>query len=96
MEIHPNEVPVNPLVDFKKAIKQNDTDEFFRLLDESEHKLTKFYQDKENWALTYMKTLACHVLISSRGASPVCSNGLWTTITANGKQSILANTGRVF
>ena len=34
-----------------------DTSEFFRLLDEQEQKLTKFYNDKERWAFEYMKTL---------------------------------------
>jgi SPX domain protein involved in polyphosphate accumulation len=34
-----------------------DTSEFFRLLDDSEQKLTKFYHDKERWAFDYMKTL---------------------------------------
>jgi SPX domain protein involved in polyphosphate accumulation len=34
-----------------------DTDEFFRLLTESEHKLDKFYHDKEKWAVGYIKTL---------------------------------------
>lgn len=34
-----------------------DTSEFFRVLDESEQKLTKFYHDKERWAFDYMKTL---------------------------------------
>jgi cytidyltransferase-like protein len=34
-----------------------DTDEFFRLLKESEHKLDKFYHDKEKWAVGYIKTL---------------------------------------
>jgi len=33
------------------------TDDFFRILDESEYKLAKFYQDKEKWAISYMKTL---------------------------------------
>lgn len=43
--------------EMKKAIKQGDQEDFFRLLEESEHKLTKFYQEKEKWALTYMDTL---------------------------------------
>lgn len=34
-----------------------DTDEFFRLLLESEHKLDKFYHDKEKWAVGYITTL---------------------------------------
>jgi cytidyltransferase-like protein len=34
-----------------------DTNEFFRLLMESEHKLDKFYHDKEKWAVGYIKTL---------------------------------------
>jgi SPX domain protein involved in polyphosphate accumulation len=33
------------------------TNEFFRLLTESEHKLDKFYHDKEKWAVGYMRTL---------------------------------------
>jgi cytidyltransferase-like protein len=48
----------------KKSLKieqqQDDSDEtaeFFRLLKESEHKLDKFYHDKEKWAVGYMKTL---------------------------------------
>jgi cytidyltransferase-like protein len=33
------------------------TSDFFGILKESEIKLAKFYEDKENWALSYMKTL---------------------------------------
>lgn len=35
--------------------------EFFRVLEDSESKLSKFYHDKENWALGYVKTLKEHV-----------------------------------
>jgi cytidyltransferase-like protein len=31
--------------------------EFFSILEDDQRKITKFYQDKENWALQYMKTL---------------------------------------
>lgn len=46
----------------KKSLKLQDdtaldTNEFFRLLEESEAKLSKFYFDKEKWAIGYMKTL---------------------------------------
>jgi cytidyltransferase-like protein len=45
----------------KKALKANDghanKDEFFRLYDDSQTKLAKFYLEKENWAMEYMKTL---------------------------------------
>jgi cytidyltransferase-like protein len=34
-----------------------DTDDFFRVLEESESKLSKFYSDREKWALGYLKTL---------------------------------------
>lgn len=45
----------------KKTLKEDDSprhnQHFFRLLDESEIKLSKFYHDKETWAFDYMKTL---------------------------------------
>lgn len=43
----------------KKNLKAGDIveTEFFRLLSESESKLSKFYYDKENWAMSYMNTL---------------------------------------
>ncbi|CAB9512673.1 Ethanolamine-phosphate cytidylyltransferase [Seminavis robusta] len=54
----------------KRALGENDSNsdvqlsttcvdraEFFRILDDSEQKLTKFYQEKERWAFDYMKTL---------------------------------------
>lgn len=46
----------------KKALKANadggaNEEEFFRLYDESQVKIAKFYQDKENWAIGYMQTL---------------------------------------
>lgn len=34
-----------------------DTAEFFRILSQSEDQLTKFYNDKERWVFSYMKTL---------------------------------------
>lgn len=45
----------------KKALKANNgnanEEDFFRLYDESQTKVAKFYQEKENWAMEYMKTL---------------------------------------
>lgn len=46
----------------KKTLKQSEddspnTDEFFGVLEESESKLSKFYHDKEKWALGYLETL---------------------------------------
>lgn len=46
-----------------------DTDHFFRLLEESERKLAKFYNDKEAWAFNYMKTLEERVTSLRRVAS---------------------------
>eukprot|EP00558_Chaetoceros_sp_UNC1202_P000695 CAMPEP_0197261192 /NCGR_PEP_ID=MMETSP1429-20130617/84419_1 /TAXON_ID=49237 /ORGANISM="Chaetoceros sp., Strain UNC1202" /LENGTH=460 /DNA_ID=CAMNT_0042725449 /DNA_START=39 /DNA_END=1421 /DNA_ORIENTATION=- len=34
-----------------------DSDEYFRLYDTSKSKLTKFYNDKEQWAISYYKTM---------------------------------------
>lgn len=41
----------------KKALKANDEGEFFHLYDDSQMKVSKFYHDKENWAMEYMHTL---------------------------------------
>jgi SPX domain len=45
----------------KKALKANDGNgdegEFFRLYDNSQMKISKFYHDKKNWAMEYMHTL---------------------------------------
>lgn len=45
----------------KKALKSKegaaDKDEFFRIYEQSQEKIAKFYEDKEKWALEYMKTL---------------------------------------
>ena len=48
----------------KKTLKKSqddtskpDTAEFFRVLEDSESKLSKFYHDKEKWALGYLTTL---------------------------------------
>ena len=52
--------------------------EFFRLLDESERKLTKFYSDRESWAKGYMNTLEERVaelrsVAGSAATSPTAS-----------------------
>ena len=49
--------------------KNLDSAEFFRLLEESEMKLTKFYNDKERWAFDYMKTLEDRVTALRDAAS---------------------------
>jgi cytidyltransferase-like protein len=41
----------------KKTIKKDDSEQFFRLLHESEVKLSRFYHDRESWAFDYMQTL---------------------------------------
>lgn len=44
----------------KKILREDDSlnkEHFFRLIDESEIKLAKFYHGKESWAFDYMKTL---------------------------------------
>lgn len=41
----------------KKTLKSDDNEQFFRLLKESEVKLSRFYHDRETWAFDYMKTL---------------------------------------
>lgn len=43
--------------------------EFFDILKQSESKLQKFYEDKEQWALTYMKTLEDRVESLRQSAS---------------------------
>lgn len=58
----------------KKTLKDDadnkpDDAEFFRLLEESERKLSKFYHDKEKWARGYMETLEERVA-SLREVSP--------------------------
>lgn len=69
-------------VDYK-ALKQSiklqegktevDTAEFYRLLEDSEVKLSKFYNDKERWAFDYMKTLEERVTaLRETAASPEC------------------------
>lgn len=49
----------------KKALKANDgnanEEEFFRLYDDAQIKVSKFYQEKENWANEYMNTLTKRV-----------------------------------
>jgi len=60
--------------DLKKTLKddgENKPDEaaFFACLEESERKLSKFYHDKEKWALSYMDTLEERVA-SLRAVSP--------------------------
>lgn len=56
----------------KKALKDGDCghDAFFRLVAESESKLSKFYHDKETWAFDYMKILLERVQ-ALRDASPM-------------------------
>ncbi len=41
----------------KKTIKKDDSEQFFRLLRESEVKLSRFYHDRESWAFDYMQIL---------------------------------------
>jgi len=58
----------------KKTLKDDgeckpDADAFFSCLEESERKLSKFYHDKEKWALGYMDTLEERVA-SLREVSP--------------------------
>jgi len=69
--------------DLKKCLKADGDDtavaaEFFRVLNESETKLTKFYSDKESWAKGYMNTLEERVaelrdVASSAQTSPTAS-----------------------
>jgi len=71
--------------DLKKCLKPDAIDddkgavtaEFFRLLDESERKLNKFYSDKESWAKGYMHTLEERVAdlrsVASTQTSPTAS-----------------------
>lgn len=71
--------------DLKKSLKAdsaaaddtaNETD-FFKILDASEEKLSKFYNDKEAWAFNYMKTLEERVeelrAVSSAATTPTAS-----------------------
>ena len=60
--------------DLKKTLKDDgvskpDEAAFFECLEESERKLSKFYHDKEKWALGYMSTLDERVA-SLREVSP--------------------------
>ena len=41
----------------KKSLKEDDSEHFFRLLKESEVKLSRFYHDREAWAFDYINTL---------------------------------------
>lgn len=69
--------------DLKRTLKASgddkpDTDLFFRLLDDSKRKLSKFYNDKEAWAFEYMKTLEERVAslreVCSAETSPTASS----------------------
>lgn len=60
--------------DLKKTLKDDgeakpDEKAFFECLEESERKLSKFYHDKEKWAISYMSTLEERVA-SLREVSP--------------------------
>lgn len=48
-------------------------EEFYRILDKSKHKVSKFYSEKEAWALDYMHTLEDRVLnLRETKSNPAC------------------------
>lgn len=86
--------------DLKRTLKARgegdatpDTNQFFKLLEESERKLCKFYNDRESWALGYMKTLEERVAslrdVSSAETSPTASPA--GSLTASCSVSVFSN-----
>jgi cytidyltransferase-like protein len=71
----------------KRTLKANegsaDEVEFFRILDESQVKLSKFYTDKEKWALDYMKMLEQRVEDLRASATSPPSPSLYSSLSSS-------------
>lgn len=79
----------------KKSIKDDSSAEssFFDLLETSESKLAKFYEDKENWALKYMDTLEDRVeklrVSASEPGSPSSLSSSMSSLTQSSPTGIV-------